>query len=164
MSLFSTCGWLLRLAVTVMLLVWIHPALGLLAIFAVPTVLTSTWRPGIERMAEERGASARRLARHLFETATIAPPGKDVRVTTVGEIGFLRGFWLEGSRRLAWLEDYAASFAQHTDAPVPERLTQGIRLEHVCFSYPGSARRALEDVNLELPPGAVVAIVGENGA
>src|SRR5438445_523001 len=27
---------------------------------------------------------------------------------TVGEIGFLRGIWLEGSRRLAWLEDYAA--------------------------------------------------------
>src|SRR5207237_7036443 len=25
---------------------------------------------------------------------------------TVGEIGFLRGFWLEGSRRMAWLEDY----------------------------------------------------------
>ena len=32
------------------------------------------------------------------------------------------------------------------------------------FSYPGSTRRALEDVNLELPAGAVVAIVGENGA
>ena len=28
---------------------------------------------------------------------------------TVGEIGFLRGIWLDGSRRLAWLEDYAAS-------------------------------------------------------
>ena len=29
---------------------------------------------------------------------------------TVGEIGFLRGIWLDGSRRLVWLEDYAASF------------------------------------------------------
>ena len=28
---------------------------------------------------------------------------------TVGEIGFLRGVWMDGSRRLAWLEDYAAS-------------------------------------------------------
>ena len=26
---------------------------------------------------------------------------------TVGEIGFLRGIWMDGSRRLAWLEDYA---------------------------------------------------------
>jgi ATP-binding cassette, subfamily B, bacterial len=243
MSLFSTCGWILRLAVTVLLLVSIHPALGLLAAFALPTVLTSTWRPGVERAAEEKGASARRLARHLFEIATTAPPGKEVRVTriggllghkrresweswyklvararwdsaiwhmiawaifgagyigsvifvaavlhgtaaqvllvlaagsrlsaylgaTVGEIGFLRGIWLDGSRRLAWLEDYARGLEESAEVPawVPERLTRGIRLEHVCFTYPGSARRALETVNLELPAGAVVAIVGENGA
>src|SRR5205807_5936771 len=30
MSLFSTCGWILRLGVTVALLISIHPALGLL--------------------------------------------------------------------------------------------------------------------------------------
>jgi ATP-binding cassette subfamily B protein len=83
---------------------------------------------------------------------------------TVGEIGFLRGFWLEGSRRLAWLEDYAQAMLDHADAPVPDHLTRGIRLEHVSFSYPGSQRRALEDVTLDLPAGSVVAIVGENGA
>jgi ATP-binding cassette subfamily B protein len=83
---------------------------------------------------------------------------------TVGEIGFLRGFWLDGSRRMAWLEDYAASFVVHTDAPAPDRLKEGIRFEHVSFAYPGTERRVLEDVNLELKPGTVVAIVGENGA
>src|SRR5438477_19336 len=62
MSLFTTCGWILRLGVTVALLVSIHPALALLAAFALPTVLTSTWRPGVERAAEERGGSANRLA------------------------------------------------------------------------------------------------------
>ena len=56
MSLFSTCGWILRLGVTVGLLMSIHPALVLLAVFALPTVLTSTWRPAVERAAEERGA------------------------------------------------------------------------------------------------------------
>ena len=56
MSVFATCGWILRLGVTVALLVSIHPALALLAVFALPTVLTSTWRPGVERAAEERGA------------------------------------------------------------------------------------------------------------
>ena len=76
MSLFSTCGWILRLGVTVALLMSIHPALALLARFALPTVLTSTWRPGVERAAEERGAPANRLARHLFTTATTAPPGQ----------------------------------------------------------------------------------------
>ncbi len=83
---------------------------------------------------------------------------------TVGEIGFLRGFWLDGSRRMAWLEDYAASLVEQADAPAPERLVEGIRFEHVSFAYPGTGRRVLEDVNLELKPGAVVAIVGENGA
>jgi ATP-binding cassette, subfamily B, bacterial len=241
MSLFSTCGWILRLGVTLALLTSIHPALALLAVFALPTVLTSTWRPGVERAVEERGASANRLARHLFTTATTASPGKEVRVTrigarlvrqrreawerwyrpvagarwstalwhslawavfggayvaavvsvssrasvtpgqvllvlaagarlsayvgaTVGEIGFLRGFWLEGSRRLAWLEDYAASLVEHDDLPAPNRLVHGIRVEHVSFAYPGTTRLVLEDVNVEFKPGSVIAIVGENGA
>src|ERR1700730_14775147 len=42
MSVFSTFGWILRLGVTMALLASIHPALLLLAVFAVPTVLTST--------------------------------------------------------------------------------------------------------------------------
>src|SRR5436305_2869574 len=95
MSLFTTCGWVLRLGVTVALLVSIHPALALLAAFALPTVLTSTWRPGVERAAEERGVSANRLARHLFDTATTAPPGKEVRVTRIGAR-------LVSERRAAW--------------------------------------------------------------
>jgi ATP-binding cassette, subfamily B, bacterial len=241
MSLFTTCGWLLRLAVTLALLMSIHPALALLAAFALPAVLTSGWRPAVERAAEEHGAASLRLARHLFDLATTAPPGKEVRVTrigarlaaqrraawerwygpvaaarsasaawhalawavfgaayvaavvfvvsalkaspgnvllvlaagarlsayvgaTVGEIGFLRGIWLDGSQRLAWLEDYAASLVEEADSPVPERLTQGIRFEHVSFAYPGTARLALDDVDLDLPAGSVVAIVGENGA
>jgi hypothetical protein len=44
MSLFSTCGWILRLAVTVALLASIHPALMLLAVFALPTVLSRSVR------------------------------------------------------------------------------------------------------------------------
>src|SRR5467141_900126 len=84
MSLFSTCGWILRLGVTLALLISIHPALALLTLFALPTVLTSIWRPGVQRSADERGASANRLARHLFTTATTAPPGKEVRVTRIG--------------------------------------------------------------------------------
>lgn len=241
MSLFSTCGWILRLGVTVALLMSIHPALVLLVLFALPTVVSSTWRPGVERAAEEQGAPANRLARHLFVTATTAPPGKEVRVTgigdrlvadrraawerwygpvakarwgsafwhmlawgifgagflgavafvslgiratpgnvllvlaagsrlsayigaTVGEIGFLRGFWLDGSRRMAWLEDYAAAMIERSDTPVPVRLSHGIRFEHVFFAYPATERLVLEDIHLDLKPGTVVAIVGENGA
>jgi ATP-binding cassette subfamily B protein len=241
MSLFSTCGWILRLAVIIALLMSISPLLALLAVFALPTVLASTWRPGVERAVQEKVAPAQRLARHLFVTATTAPPGKEVRVTgigprliaqrreawerwyrpvaaarwvtavwntlawtifglayvgaivfvssglyaspgnvllvlaagsrlsayigaTVGEIGFLRGIWLDGSVRLVWLENYAASLLARADQPVPERLREGIQLEHVSFSYPGTDRKVLDDVTLHLRPGSVVAIVGENGA
>ena len=240
-SVFSTLGWILRLGVTMALLMSIHPALVLLVVFALPTVLTSTWRPEVERSAQERGAQTGRLARHLFTIATTAAPGKEVRVTgigerlvqqrrqawerwygpvsaarwgsalwhalawavfglayvgavvfvskgldapagnvllvlaagarlsayigaTVGEIGFLRGFWMDGSRRLAWLEDYAASVAALGDLPVPAALHRGIQLDHVTFVYPGTSRVVLDDVSLTLPAGAVVAIVGENGA
>jgi ATP-binding cassette, subfamily B, bacterial len=241
MSVFSTLGWILRLGVTMALLASIHPALLLLLVFAVPTIITSTWRPDVERSAQERGAQTNRLARHLFTIATTAPPGKEVRVTgigerlmkerrtawerwygpvanarwgsafwhalawavfglayvgavvfvssglrapaapvllvlaagarlsayigaTVGEIGFLRGFWMDGSRRLAWLEDYAASVGALGDLPVPYGLHRGVRLDHVSFAYPGTERVVLDDVSLTLPAGKVVAIVGENGA
>ena len=83
---------------------------------------------------------------------------------TVGEIGFLRGFWADGSRRLAWLEDYAASLEASGDLPVPAMLRTGIRLEDVSFAYPGTSRLVLENVSVTLPAGSVVAIVGENGA
>jgi ATP-binding cassette, subfamily B, bacterial len=241
MSIFSTVGFILRLVITIGLLMSISPWLALLLLFALPTVATSGWRPGVERRAQERGAASNRLAKHLFVTATTAPPAKEVRVTgigdrlvrdrraawshwyaevsrarngsavwhalawtvfgvgyvgaivfvtavrhasagdvllvlaaggrlssyvsaTVGEIGFLRGVWLDGSRRLAWLEDYTASFVDRADATVPDVIRDAVRLENVTFAYPGTTTPVLLDVDLRIPAGSVVAIVGENGA
>src|SRR6059036_66848 len=95
MSVFATAGWILRLAVTIVLLASISPLLILLALFALPTVLTSSWRPAVERVAQERVAQFQRLAIHLFMTATTAPPGKEVRVTGIGPR-------LAADRREAW--------------------------------------------------------------
>ena len=218
------------------LLASIHPALVLLAVFAMPTVVTSTWRPAVERTAQERGAQAepagaspvhdrhdgaagKGSARHrhrrapgdesvgprgsawyapgrgravglgasgtrwrgrssacayvgavVFVSSGLRAPASDVLLVlaagarlsayigaTVGEIGFLRGFWMDGSRRLAWLEDYAAAVAASGDLPVPAVLRRGIRLDHVSFAYPGTSRLVLDDVSLTLPAGAVVA-------
>ncbi len=83
---------------------------------------------------------------------------------TVGEIGFLRGFWMDGSRRLAWLEDYAAALNSNADRHAPAALRRGIRLDAVSFAYPGTSRLVLDAVTVTLPAGAVVAVVGENGA
>ena len=79
---------------------------------------------------------------------------------TVGAIGLLRGVWMHGSQRLAWLEDYAASLTVTADRAVPAVVHDGIRFDHVSFSYPGTSRLVLDDVSLALPAGAVVAIVG----
>src|SRR5215472_15713902 len=54
MSAFTTGAWILRLAVTIALLMSIHPSLLLLAAAAIPTVIAATWRPGIERIAQEQ--------------------------------------------------------------------------------------------------------------
>ncbi|MGI9599117.1 MAG: ABC transporter ATP-binding protein, partial [Acidimicrobiales bacterium] len=82
----------------------------------------------------------------------------------VGELGYLRGIWIDSSRKLGWLELLAEAADEQADGEVPDRLEQGIRLEGVSFAYPGTSKLVLDDVSLDLPAGAVVAIVGENGA
>ena len=229
-----------RLVVTLVLLVSIHPALALLALFAIPTVTVTTKRATIERRTEERSASLNRLAKHLYDLGTTAGPGKELRISgntqrlvdrrhaawtdwydavgstrvrsaawqagawtlfgvgyvgaivwvatgldgspgevllalaaganlsrylgvTVGQTEFLR-WTIDACQRLVWLEDFATEHAKDVDQPAPERLTDGIRLEHVSFAYPGTNRFVLDDVDLHLPAGSVVALVGENGA
>ncbi|MEN3273713.1 MAG: ATP-binding cassette, subfamily bacterial, partial [Actinomycetota bacterium] len=71
-------------------------------------------------------------------------------------------------RRLRWFTDYAdashASLTPKTAMPVPERLTEGITIEGLSFAYPGTTTPVLRDVDLHLPAGSTIAIVGENGA
>ena len=233
-------GLVLMLVVTVGLLMSIHPALALLALFAIPAAASGSWRAGDERRAQDRAAPHRRLARHLYELATMAGSGKEIRVTRTGELlmGRRRRAWqssfaevrgarwtsawlyaaawtlfglayvgaiavvalvlhssagslllvlaaggslarylgatlgtaqflrwtLDAAARLAWLEDYATERRETPEARPPARIARGIRLERVSFRYPATERLVLEDVDLDLPAGAVVAVVGENGA
>ena len=67
---------------------------------------------------------------------------------------------------------YLANLYEFLDQPMPQsqgRITQGkindgIRFEHVSFSYPGSQTSVLNDISLHLPLGEKLAIVGENGS
>ena len=71
-------------------------------------------------------------------------------------------------RRLRWFSDYAegthAALAPASPSVLPEQLHDGIRFEHVAFGYPATTSTVLRDVDLHLPAGSTVAIVGENGA
>ncbi len=75
---------------------------------------------------------------------------------------------LKTGRRLAWLEDLAAEASARArpadPAPVPTALRDGIRLEGVFFRYPGTEAEVLHGIDLFLPAGSTVAIVGDNGA
>ena len=241
MTVLGTIGWLVRVAITLALLASVHPALIGLALFALPMLWVSTVRPVRERQIEERYASRRRLADHLYQLTNTAAAGKELRITGIGpgvvrrrrdewdawfrpvaaarmvsaswlagawlvfgtgfvlavwwvltrqggtagdallivaagqrlstymaatmsEIAFIRGTWMEGSRRLAWLEDYADANAVGGTQAAPDQLRHGITFDRVDFTYPGADEPTLRDLNLTIPAGAVTAIVGENGA
>jgi ATP-binding cassette subfamily B protein len=239
-SFMNALGSVGQVAITVGLLMSVHWSLFVLGLFAVPTMIVATKRAGAERRTEERAAPHARLARHLFDLATLPGPAKELRVSgnavaigerrrgewdgwyaavsearmgsalaftgawtlfglayvgavafvasgldasagdvllvlaaganlsrfltqTVGEAEFLR-WTLDAAQRLTWLEDFAAAVAVEPDQPVPDRLTDAIRFEHVSFRYPGTDVDVLQDVDLTLPAGSVIALVGENGA
>jgi ATP-binding cassette subfamily B protein len=239
-TLANFVGLVMVLAVTVVLLMTIHPLLVLLALFAIPAAAAGSLRAGAERRAEDKASPHFRLARHLYEISTDAGSAKDLRVSRNGEVVIARhrqawdalartlaaAWWrsgavymtawavfglayvvailvvtsrlhgspgnvvlmlaaggslarylgqalstaqflswtLDAAKRLNWLEDYVAHHRENSDQPAPDRIERGIRFEEVSFAYPGTDRNVLQDVSLDLPAGAVVAVVGENGA
>ena len=220
----------------------IHPALALLAVFALPTVLTSTWRPGVERAAEEQGArrnpagaapvltghdgaagqggagdghrrspgGERREAWERWYGPVAAAPVESalwhalawavfgagfvgaVVFVVVGSIGThaatccwcwrrARGCRPTSAPRWARSAFCAASGSTARCAwrgsritppagastpmrPCPSDCKTAFASSTSRSPIPGPTGCVLEDVNLHLEPGSVVAIVGENGA
>ncbi|WP_427892732.1 ABC transporter ATP-binding protein [Kribbella sp. GL6] len=67
--------------------------------------------------------------------------------------------------RYDWLREYAKQHAWRSSrTPAPARITDGIELRDVGFSYPGSESAVLSGIDLKVPAGSAVALVGENGA
>ena len=94
--------------------------------------------------------------------------GQQVRTGVIAPIRSVAalGEALRAAGRMLWLRDYArpAAGPRPEAAPVPDRLADGIVFERVSFRYPGTDRWVLRDVSFRIPAGAVVALVGENGA
>jgi len=235
----------LQLGVTLVLLGSIDPWLTTLLVFAgVPLWWERRGKRGVVA-AETDAAEWIRLQRHLFELATTAASGKEIRVSGAGaEIArrqraawdratdarfraqlhaaawklagwvlFTAGFAgalllivyraehgqgsvgdivlsitaattlrasLQGTvsestgaavagRVVApylWLRRYVAAerAAATGSGQPPRRLERGIEFEDVTYAYPGTDRRAVDRLNLRIPPGSVVAVVGEYGS
>jgi ATP-binding cassette subfamily B protein len=80
-------------------------------------------------------------------------------------LGAVGGMY-EDNLYLSTLYEYLETPVEHAGGsslrgPDPQA---GIVFEHVGFSYPGATEPTLEDINLQLPPGSSLALVGENGS
>ena len=68
---------------------------------------------------------------------------------------------------------YLSTLYEYLDTPVDpatgtatvgSRPGEGLRFEHVTFTYPGASEPAVRDVSFALRPGESLALVGENGS
>lgn len=229
------------------LLATIHPLLALLPLVVLPALYFDRRAITVDERAREASVELTRERRHLFERATAAEAGKEIRLfgvagelidrhdqvsaafvraidranvrstalrlasavffalgvvgavafvlrlafqgrATPGEVvlavtlarqvngsvmglaglGSYLGFVAQQSARYLWLLDYShearRSVAPVEPAAMPTALVEGIALDRVSFQYPGTDHQVLQDLSLQLPAGAVVALVGENGA
>jgi ATP-binding cassette subfamily B protein len=76
------------------------------------------------------------------------------------------GGMYEDNLYLSTLYEYLETPARISSAsavlgPRPE---DGIRFESVSFTYPGASQPALKNIDLHIPPGESLALVGENGS
>ena len=133
---------------------------------------------GVARARPGRSSALAYVGAIVFVSSGLRAPAGDVLLVlaagarlssyigaTVGEIGFLRGIWLDGARRLAWLEDYAASFtatARPAGAGAARATASGSRTSR--SPTPAPSASCSRTSTSTLPAGSVVALVGENGA
>ena len=64
------------------------------------------------------------------------------------------------------LKKYLEFFELPEDSGTPGEIgwMEGIKVEHLSFTYPGADEMALKDISFEIRAGETVALVGENGA
>ncbi len=146
-TFFNLVGAAARLAITVGLLVSVHPVLALLLVFAFPAAATSTLRQAAVRRSMQRAAPYTRLARHLFNLCTTPGPGKEIRVTRVGRR-------LAERRRRTWLTGFRLVAAARWRNTALQAATWAL----FGAAYLGAI--VFVAVGLHASPGAVVLVVG----
>jgi len=98
----------------------------------------------------------------LFYQASVR--GQGLMRSVLGNVGQIYSNTLFLENLFAFLDLKPHVTDPRDPLPAPSRLRTGIEFRNVTFRYPGSERPALQDFNLSIPAGKVVAIVGANGA
>jgi ATP-binding cassette subfamily B protein len=88
-----------------------------------------------------------------------------------GTLGQITSTFVSVDQHTAFLEDYFSFLSigplvpvQAIPHPIPPGKIDGIDFDRVSFSYPGGSGTALEDLDLHIRSGELLALVGENGA
>jgi ATP-binding cassette, subfamily B, bacterial len=119
---------------------------------------------GAYAVLASRGAAGHFTAGDL--TASIA-----AMAAIASEMGLVASTLLFLEQHAAFLDDYFAFLAiprlvprPAAPRPVPDLRTPGLQLRGVTFRYPGAVEPALAGFDLEVRPGELLALVGDNGA
>jgi ATP-binding cassette, subfamily B, bacterial len=132
---------------------WLLYAAGLMAAIAFVVIRASAGGPN--------GAIS--LGTVLMTVSLIRRSRAQLASAASGSAGMIAT--LATADRLLWLEDHhAAAVAAAGTAQAPDRLRSAIAIRDLSFTYPGTERAVLSSLNLTLPAGATVAVVGENGS
>ena len=91
--------------------------------------------------------------------------------TVSGSLGQISSTFVAVDQHTTFLDDYFSFLAIEPLLPVldnpvvlPEGAIEGIEFENVTFTYPGGTHPAVENLNLKINKGELIALVGENGA
>jgi ATP-binding cassette subfamily B protein len=82
-------------------------------------------------------------------------------------IGWVINIFQRGSasmERILRILEIEPDICDAPDAAAPERLQGSLEIRNLSFSYPGSPRPALRSINITLPAGQVLAVVGHTGS
>ncbi len=236
---------MVRSVATAVLLASVHLLLLGVPVFALASLWAGRKAEDLHQRALDVAAEDMRQARHVFELATSAPAGKELRIfglgpelnaryrslyrgvdrtldraeakgvlaislgwivfsvgyvgaiilvvqqavlgrATIGDVVLALGLLTQVNTQVAqgvgtvnqmvetvkvaarylWLLDYARKWTWKAEdpAPVPDRIVDGIEFKDVGFRYPGTEADVITGVNLTVPAGSIMAIVGDNGA
>ena len=99
-----------------------------------------------------------KLLLFLFILNRMMPHAKSLNEVRMGFAGSLRAFALTGN-----FFNPGGKVFSRVDGQVVDRISQGINLENVSFSYPNTATPALTGITFNVQQGQTVALVGGSG-